>query len=625
MSDNENTPLHDAAIDGNLKKIKAILNSEAIILNNALNAEGKTPIFYAVTGGHDLVVKALIDSGANLNLIDYYGRSILDYAYDNPKILNLLKEAGAIEPSITDLQKAIWANNLPRVEKAISENIESVNIPNFHLQTPLHLAIRMNNIEIVTLLLKKGANPNQDDKTGHPPIWYANDFPELKKVLLKYGAHEFDDSMTPPDLSATLLHLVCNDDEFDNLENMCDINEIINNTNRFGNTALHLAIINGNLNYVEYLLNKGASLDLIDTEGWSPLHLAVINNQPEIVKALIEGGADVNAQDYNGLTPLLQAVIDNATDIIEILLKHGADPEITDYSQMNMIDHAKINSKHTELSKELKKHIELSKDYLEKFKASFEPLLKAQLLIAKQQNKKILIILLEIHGKFKIYQIQKQILILAKEQGIENLYIESSDEHPDFAIDKIAKNKLSMEITPVDTHPGRINNEYDISLKERNVFIADNIHKKNRDGIFITGAEHIMGLLTHDESKIDPNQYHIVPINLTSLYPDFGITNNERRFSRNEEMVIQVTQTDKCLSSSEQVLAKWNNTKNETYRNSPNKKVKLSHEVEPQPSPVLFQKIHVPDNKKNDITEADNQTNQMGTLERIFNFLKKPW
>jgi hypothetical protein len=228
--------------------------------------------------------------------------------------------------------------------------------------------------------------------------------------------------------------------------------------------------------------------------------------------------------------------------------------------------------------------------------------------------------------------------MLAKAHGIESLYIESSDEHSTFAIDKIAKNKLSMQITPVDTHPRRINNENDISLEERNIFIANNIHKQKRDGIFITGAEHIMGLLSHDPSKIDPNQYHIVPINLTGLYRPLEITNIERSFAVNENMVIQVTQADQCLSSSEQVLAKWNRIEDEENFNRPSKRARIIDEKDERPSkkarlndekderrpPVVFRNMNITTNNKNDTSEP-NETNQKGIFERVFNCFKRPW
>lgn len=68
----------------------------------------------------------------------------------------------------------------------------------------------------------------------------------------------------------------------------------VNRTNKLGNTALHYAVRNRQINQVRLLLVAGA--DVNRTNEWceAPLHVAVENNLPNIAQLLICEGADVN-------------------------------------------------------------------------------------------------------------------------------------------------------------------------------------------------------------------------------------------------------------------------------------------------------------------------------------------
>ncbi|KAK2759100.1 hypothetical protein FQN54_003199 [Arachnomyces sp. PD_36] len=81
---------------------------------------------------------------------------------------------------------------------------------------------------------------------------------------------------------------------------------------------------------LEYLLERGADIELRDLFGQTPLHLAVTAEGPskvywkrEIVKLLLEYGADPNAKDHSGSSCLEKAMHD--TELFQTLLDHGAD------------------------------------------------------------------------------------------------------------------------------------------------------------------------------------------------------------------------------------------------------------------------------------------------------------
>ena len=76
-----------------------------------------------------------------------------------------------------------------------------------------------------------------------------------------------------------------------------------------GKAPLHIAADNKDYDMVEYLLSKGAEVDVLTTE---------YTDYP------IEGAA--NTPIPEGLTPLFYAVMQGSTEVAELLLDNDADP-----------------------------------------------------------------------------------------------------------------------------------------------------------------------------------------------------------------------------------------------------------------------------------------------------------
>lgn len=99
----------------------------------------------------------------------------------------------------------------------------------------------------------------------------------------------------------------------------------------YGRTPLHYAVIYGQKEAVEYLVSKGAEIDLKDVDhGRTPLHYAAITGNVEIAEILISKGMDINEEDEYGWTPLHHGAINGKTEIIELLLKKGAKVDAID-------------------------------------------------------------------------------------------------------------------------------------------------------------------------------------------------------------------------------------------------------------------------------------------------------
>lgn len=97
-----------------------------------------------------------------------------------------------------------------------------------------------------------------------------------------------------------------------------------------GNTALHIAIENGDIEIVEMLLNAGANVYVRDNLGRAVLHFAVKNGNIEIVKVLLNAGANLGVQDKCGKTVLHFAVENDKIEIVKVRLNAGANVYVQD-------------------------------------------------------------------------------------------------------------------------------------------------------------------------------------------------------------------------------------------------------------------------------------------------------
>ena len=97
-----------------------------------------------------------------------------------------------------------------------------------------------------------------------------------------------------------------------------------------GDTLLHSAVLHGQKEAVQFLLNKGVKVDKKNHSGLTPLMLATEIKQKELMMVLGKAGADPNAKLPSGKT-LLQSVIEAAdTEAIPLLAEIGANIHFTD-------------------------------------------------------------------------------------------------------------------------------------------------------------------------------------------------------------------------------------------------------------------------------------------------------
>ncbi|KAK1792357.1 hypothetical protein P4O66_012316, partial [Electrophorus voltai] len=191
---------------------------------------------------------------------------------------------------------AINDDNVPGLKHLLgSLTSYDINQPNKHGTPPLLISAGCGNVQIIDVLMKKGAEIQALDKSGANAIYYAarNGHVQTLKFL-----HE---KKCPLDIQ-----------------------------DKSGETALHVAARYGNVDVVQYLCSIRANPNLTDREQEVPLHCAAWHGYSAVARVLCEAGCNVNARNREGESPLLTASARGFRDIAECLLEHGADMDSTD-------------------------------------------------------------------------------------------------------------------------------------------------------------------------------------------------------------------------------------------------------------------------------------------------------
>ncbi|CAK1594784.1 unnamed protein product [Parnassius mnemosyne] len=110
-----------------------------------------------------------------------------------------------------------------------------------------------------------------------------------------------------------------------------------------GQTPLHLAVLEGHLAIIELLLEKAADFQARDINGLRVEHYAVDSRNLEVIRYILEKDGDVKVRDSNGWTPLFRAICQGAdTEIIEELISRGSCVNVTDRAGLTLAAAARL-------------------------------------------------------------------------------------------------------------------------------------------------------------------------------------------------------------------------------------------------------------------------------------------
>lgn len=196
------------------------------------------------------------------------------------------------------------------VEYLISKGAD-VNSKNATNDTPLMMASYNGYKDMVEFLLLKGANPDLKNNDKKDAKFYAesNGYKEIVEVIDKNRIERFV--------------RVAEDGNIDLLKAELLSGLSIDSINSEGKTALIASSEKNLKKIVDYLLKKGANVNIKDNSGQSALYIAVINGNKDIVTLLIKANADINVINKDDKSLLDLATEKGYKDIIKLLNKAG--------------------------------------------------------------------------------------------------------------------------------------------------------------------------------------------------------------------------------------------------------------------------------------------------------------
>lgn len=102
----------------------------------------------------------------------------------------------------------------------------------------------------------------------------------------------------------------------------------LNSTDKSKYTALHWACMRAHWDVAEFLIEKGADLNVVGGDGGTQINWAVHHDNVEIIKLMVEKGAKLNIRNKWGMSELHTAIWRGCIHVVEYLLDHGSDPMI---------------------------------------------------------------------------------------------------------------------------------------------------------------------------------------------------------------------------------------------------------------------------------------------------------
>ena len=250
------TPLLYAARDGRLDIARMLVAAKADVQQADVN--GITPLLMAITNNHLDVAKFLLEKAADPNAADWWGRTPLyaaveirnrdygrndEHAIDRPAALELIQALLDRGANVNARTKEV-----PPIRRFVTP-LGDLSWVDFTGQTAFLRASLAGDITLMRLLLDKGADPNIATFAGTTALmaaagvnWMSGQtFTESKEALMEAVQ-------------------LCLDKGAD-----------VNAKNSMGVTAVIGAANRGSDDILEFLVKKGARLDIKDNEGRTPL------------------------------------------------------------------------------------------------------------------------------------------------------------------------------------------------------------------------------------------------------------------------------------------------------------------------------------------------------------------
>lgn len=279
--------------------------------------------------------------------VKYSKESFFERIKDNDILAVKLFLIAGMNPNTADddglkaLVNAAINNDATKLKVLINDNAGA---------SPLMRAIAKGNIDMINLLLDKGADVKfSTNHRGFPEIIakWNNMQPNIKNLLLDRSFSPLSIAIESKNVDVINLLLsrgvvVSSYDIYiasmvghrDILELLLDKIKWITKPDEYKlclDGALSRAIISNNADIIQLLIDRGADKNRrIGKHNQPLLSIAIIENKLTSADVLIKNKADINAQDTFGASPLMWAAFINNEEAVKMLVDAGAKTNIKD-------------------------------------------------------------------------------------------------------------------------------------------------------------------------------------------------------------------------------------------------------------------------------------------------------
>lgn len=175
-----NTPLHSAVVMGRVDAVRCLIRAGADV--NVQAPTGYRPIHDAAFGGHKEIVEQLINRGASVYVEEGLGKT--------PMLLAMEGKQEQVFPLLKPIHRAVIAGDIQTLDQLLTENPERINTMDEKGRTPLYLAVVKEKTEIVRRLIERGGDVNIPDFDGFSPLYRTESgkHAKIREMLLSHKA-----------------------------------------------------------------------------------------------------------------------------------------------------------------------------------------------------------------------------------------------------------------------------------------------------------------------------------------------------------------------------------------------------------------------------------------------------
>jgi ankyrin repeat protein len=292
--------LVEAVKNQNKEAIRTLLRDHADV--NARWGDGTTALHWSAHWDDLETADALLRAGANVNSATDIGVTPLSLACENANraMVDKLLAAGAdpnaaLSTGESPLMTCSRTGSVDGVRALLARGGNANAKENSHDQTALIWAVSQKHPEVVQALIKAGADVGARTRVHREMI--VRDVPNAKGEIRGHTSGEWTEEG-----GGTALQFAARVGDLDSAKLLVAAGAKVNDNAADGTSALLIAAYSGHSDIAEFLLDKDANPNAAGP-GYTALHAAVLMGDLALVKALLAHGANPNALLTKG-TPI---------------------------------------------------------------------------------------------------------------------------------------------------------------------------------------------------------------------------------------------------------------------------------------------------------------------------------